>query len=158
MSERDVPAPSQLAKKAATELADATARVEAAIAGVDARAVFASYTLYRLSVGGSRMQEHGRPIPAAAEHAAWLLYPEFGKSSIRDGGRIQGAIDAIEAHAMALSFAEMFQMWKRRRRGINWLFTCVCTRASSAVPPIRSKLRDVSTCCCDFSRTILRSE
>jgi hypothetical protein len=54
------------------------------------------------------MQEHGRPMPAAAEHAAWLLYPEFDKSSIRDAGLIQGAIDAIETHAMALSFAEMF--------------------------------------------------
>ncbi|HEY2711442.1 MAG TPA: SEC-C metal-binding domain-containing protein [Chthoniobacterales bacterium] len=46
-------------------------------------------------------------MPAAAEHAAWLLYPEFGKSAIRDGARVQAAIDAIEAHAMALSFADI---------------------------------------------------
>jgi hypothetical protein len=47
-------------------------------------------------------------MPAAAEHAAWLLYPEFGKSTVRDGARIQKVIDAIEAHARALNYSEMF--------------------------------------------------
>ena len=47
-------------------------------------------------------------MPAAAEHAAWMLYPDFGKSTVRDGARIQAAIDAIEAHAMALNYSEMF--------------------------------------------------
>lgn len=108
MSEPDFPKPSELAKKFAAELVDADVRVKAAITGVDAQTVFASYTLYRLSLGGSRIHEHGRPMPAAAEHAAWLLYPEFGKSTVRDGARIQAAIDAIEAHAMALNFTEMF--------------------------------------------------
>jgi hypothetical protein len=108
MSETDFPKPPELAKKFATELSDAEARARAAITGVDARVVFASYVLYRLSVGTARAHEHGRPMPAAAEHAAWLLYPEFGKSTLRDAARIQAAIDAIEAHAMALNYSEMF--------------------------------------------------
>jgi hypothetical protein len=103
----DFPKPTELAREFAAELAAAEERAKAAIACVDARVVFASYVLYRLSLGGSRIHEHGRPMPAAAEHAAWLLYPEFGKSTVRDGARIQAAIDAIEAHAMALNYTEM---------------------------------------------------
>lgn len=47
-------------------------------------------------------------MPAGIEHAAWLLYPEFDKGTGRDAGQIQGVNDAIEAHADALAFAEMF--------------------------------------------------
>ncbi len=108
MSETDFPKPPELAKKFATELSDAEVRARAAITGVDAQVVFASYVLYRLSTGNSPAHEYSRPMPAAAEHAAWMLYPEFGKSTVRDGARIQAAIDAIEAHAMALNYSEMF--------------------------------------------------
>jgi hypothetical protein len=101
MSEPDFPKPAELAKKFAGELSEAEARAKAVIAGVDARVVFASYALYRLSVGDSPVHKHGRPMPAAIEHAAWLLYPEFGKSIVRDGAPIQAASDGIEAHAMA---------------------------------------------------------
>ena len=108
MSQLDFPKPAELAKKFAGELSEAEARAKAVIADVDARVVFASYALYRLSVGDSPVHKHGRPMPAAIEHAAWLLYPEFGKSTVRDGAGIQAAIDVIEAHALALNYTEMF--------------------------------------------------
>jgi len=90
-------------------LADAEAKVRAATASVDAAAVFSSYSLYRMAgMLNDRPSKHTRPAPAAVELAAWLLYPEFGRSTSRDGERIQAAITALEEHESAFTFAEMF--------------------------------------------------
>jgi len=90
-------------------LADAEAKVRAAVGLVDATAVFSSYSLYRLATMQSdRPAKHTRPAPVAVELAAWLLYPEFGRSNCRDGEHIQAAITALEEHEAAFTFAEMF--------------------------------------------------
>src|ERR1700676_1950359 len=108
MSEPQFPSIADLAERAKRDLADAELRLKAALAGVDARAVFASYALYRLSTAHSRPCEQARPMPAGVEHAAWLLFPELGKGAAYDSARVQRVIDAIEAHGMALNFKEMF--------------------------------------------------
>ena len=92
----------------AQELASAEVRFKTAIEGTDARVAFASYGFYRLATSHDRSGKYARPMPAGIEHAAWLLYPEFDKGTGRDAGQIQAVIDAIEAHAEALAFAEMF--------------------------------------------------
>jgi hypothetical protein len=99
----------QIALKMSQALADAEAKVRIAAASVDAAAVFSSYSLYRMAdMLGDRPTKHTRPAPAAVELAAWLLYPEFGRSTSRDGERIQAAITALEEHESAFTFAEMF--------------------------------------------------
>ena len=99
----------QIALKMSQSLADAEAKVRAATASVDAAAVFSSYSLYRMAgMLNDRPSKHTRPAPAAVELAAWLLYPEFGRSTSRDGERIQAAITALEEHESAFTFAEMF--------------------------------------------------
>lgn len=106
MAEPEPPSLTQLGERAARDLADAESQVKAALAGVDARAAFASYALYRLYTADGH--QHGRPAPAAVEQAAWLLYPYFENGTGRDGAEIQAIIDAIEVHATALTFSEMF--------------------------------------------------
>jgi hypothetical protein len=108
MSEPHFPSVANLADRAAHDLADTESRLKTTLAGVDARVVFANYALYRLSTAQSRPSEHARPMPAGVEHAAWLLYPEFGKGTAYDGARVQEVIDAIEAHGTALNYTEMF--------------------------------------------------
>lgn len=104
-----MPSPEEIARKAAQSLAEAEAKVRAAMAAVDAAAVFSSYSLYRMaSMLSDRPSKHTRPAPAAVELAAWLLYPEFGRSTSRDGQQIQTAITALEEYEMAFTFAEMF--------------------------------------------------
>src|SRR5882724_6571689 len=99
----------EIARKAAQSLAEAEVKLRAALADVDASAVFSSYSLYRMvGMHGNRPSKHTRPAPAAIELAAWLLYPEFGRSTSRDGEHIQAAITALEEHESAFSFAEMF--------------------------------------------------
>ncbi len=98
----------EIRENGARELAQAESRFKTVIAGVDARVAFASYAFYRLATSRDRPGNYARPMPAGIEHAAWLLYPEFDKGTGRDSGRIQAVIDAIEAHAEALAFAEMF--------------------------------------------------
>src|SRR6266496_376714 len=101
------PSPAELSERFAGELATAELRFSSAVSNVDARVAFGGYALSRLATPDSSLQ-YARPTPAGVEHAAWLLYPEFDKSSARDGGRIQEVIDAIEAHGAALNFTEMF--------------------------------------------------
>jgi len=101
------PSPAELSERFAGELATAELSFRSAVSNVDARVAFGGYALSRLATPDSSLQ-YARPTPAGVEHAAWLLYPEFDKSSARDGGRIQEVIDAIEAHGAALNFTEMF--------------------------------------------------
>jgi hypothetical protein len=104
-----MPSPVEIAHKMAQGLADAEAKVRAAVAQVDAAVVFSSYSLYRLAAAQRDGQaKHTRPAPAAVELAAWLLYPEFGRSTSRDGKHIQTAITALEEHESAFTFAELF--------------------------------------------------
>lgn len=104
-----IPSPDEIARKMAQGLADAEAKVRAAVTQVDAAAVFSSYSLYRLAAAQRNGQaKHTRPAPAAVELAAWLLYPEFGRSTSREGEHIQAAITALEKHESAFTFAEMF--------------------------------------------------
>ena len=98
----------EIRENGARELAGAELRLKTAIARIDARVAFASYAFYRLATSRDRPGNYARPMPAGIEHAAWLLYPEFDKGAGRDAGQIQEVIDAIEAHAAALAFAEMF--------------------------------------------------
>ena len=98
----------EIRENGARELAAAESRFKNAIAGIDARVAFASYAFYRLATSNDRPGNYARPMPAGIEHAAWLLYPEFDKGTGRDAGQIQGVIDAIEAHAEALAFTDMF--------------------------------------------------
>ena len=109
MSEAAMPLPEEIAQKTAQGLAEAEAKVRAAVAKVDATAVFSSYSLYRMAAMHSdKPSKHTRPAPVAVELAAWLLYPEFGRSTCRDGELIQAAITALEEHESAYTFAEMF--------------------------------------------------
>ena len=104
-----MPSPVEIARKMAQQLAEAEAKVRAAVAQVDAAAVFSSYSLYRLAAAQrDGHAKHTRPAPVAVELAAWLLYPEFGRSTSRDGDKIQAAITALEDHESAFTFAEMF--------------------------------------------------
>ncbi len=100
--------PAEFSERFAAELAVAELRFRSAVRNVDARVAFASYALCRLATPSSRVREYARPMPAGVEHAAWLLYPEFDKSSGGDSARIQEVIDAVEAHGAALNFTEMF--------------------------------------------------
>ncbi len=101
--------PQEIARKAAQSLAEAEVHLRAALADVDASAVFSSYSLYRMAgMHGNGPSKHTRPAPAAIELAAWLLYPEFGRSTSRDGKRIQTAITALEEYESAFTFTEMF--------------------------------------------------
>src|SRR6266568_8540914 len=105
--------PQEIARKAAQSLADSEAKVRAALAHIDAAAVFSSYALYRMAAMHSdQPSKHVRPVPAAIELAAWSLYPEFGRSTSRDGERIQAAITALEEYESAFTFAEMFPQLK----------------------------------------------
>lgn len=109
MSEPNQLNPQEIAIKAAQSLAQAEAKLRTALVDVDASAVFSSYSLYRMAAAHSdRPSKHLRPAPAAIELAAWLLYPEFGRSTSRDGDRIQAAITALEEYESAFAFAEMF--------------------------------------------------
>lgn len=109
MSEPHQLNPQEIARKAAQSLAEAEVRLRAAVVDVDASAVFSSYSLYRMAAMHSdRPSKHLRPAPAAIELAAWLLYPEFGRSTSRDGDRIQAAITALEEYESAFAFVEMF--------------------------------------------------
>src|ERR1051325_2872328 len=99
-------APLDFVADIARTLADAEAKVQTAIAGVDARAAFASYALTRLT--SSQSNYHSKPAPAGVEHAAWLLYPKFDKGVERDPALIQEVMDAIEEHAKALTSSEIF--------------------------------------------------
>jgi hypothetical protein len=104
-----MPSPEDLARKAAESLLEAEAKVLAAVAKVDAAVVFSSYSLCRMAAMHSdKPSKYTRPAPAAVELAAWLLYPEFGRSTSRDGEHIQAAITALEEHESAFSFTEMF--------------------------------------------------
>lgn len=101
--------PQEIAQRAARSLAHAEAKVRAATSSVDAAAVFSNYSLYRMAgMFSDRPSKHTRPAPAAVELAAWLLYPEFGRSASRDGEHIQAAITALEEHESAFTFAETF--------------------------------------------------
>jgi hypothetical protein len=109
MAPVSIPSPDEIARRAAQSLAAAEAKVLAAVAAVDAAALFSSYAVYRLAaMQGDKPTKHTRPAPAAVELAAWLLYPQFGRSTNRDGEQIQVAITALEEHEKAFSFAEMF--------------------------------------------------
>lgn len=104
-----MPSPEEIARKMAQNLAEAEAKVRVAVAEVDAAVVFSSYSLYRLATtDGNGTAKHTRPAPAAVELAAWLLYPEFGRSTSREGEHIQAAIAALEEHEKAFTMAEMF--------------------------------------------------
>ncbi len=102
------PSPAEFSERFAAELAAADLRFRSAVINVDARVAFAGYALTRLATPNNSVREYARPTPAGVEHAAWLLYPEFDKSSARDGARIQEVINAVEAHGAALNFTEMF--------------------------------------------------
>lgn len=109
MSETFVSPAGEITKKAARALADAEARLAAELEQVDASAVFAAYSLVRLtSMHSDRPGKQMRPTPASVELAAWLLYPRFGRSSVRSGDRIQAAISAFEEYEAAFAVAEMF--------------------------------------------------
>jgi hypothetical protein len=109
MNEAATPLPEEIARKTAQGLAEAEAKVLATVVKVDAAAVFSSYSLYRMAdMHSDRPSKHTRPAPVAVELAAWLLYPEFGRSTCRDGELIQAAITALEEHESAYTFAEMF--------------------------------------------------
>jgi len=101
--------PREIACKAAHGLSEAEKKLRIALAEVDAAAVFSSYSLYRMAAMQSREpSKYTRPVPAAVELAAWMLYPEFGHSTSRGSERIQAAISALEEHESAFAFAEMF--------------------------------------------------
>lgn len=109
MAEPSIPSPEEIARKAAQSLGEADAKLRAALADVNAAVVFSNYSLYRMaSAYSDRPSKHTRPAPVAVELAAWLLYPEFGRSSSRDGDRIQAAIDALQEYETSYSFVEMF--------------------------------------------------
>ena len=108
MNKAAIPSPDEVVRKAAQRLADAETRLRSVLGQVDATAVFATYSLYRLAaMQKDAPDKHARPAPAAVELAAWLLYPEFGRSKVRDGERIQAAITALEEYESAFTFAEV---------------------------------------------------
>jgi len=109
MTQSSTPDTQAFARKAAQSLAEADLKLRTALVGVDAAAVFSSYALYRMVAAHSdRPSKHPRPAPVAVELAAWLLYPEFGRSTVRDGERIQAAVTALDEYESAFTFVEMF--------------------------------------------------
>jgi|ERR1051326_1779492 hypothetical protein len=109
MSETHQFAQEEIPHKAARDLNQAEEKLRNALAEVDAAAVFSSYALYRMAaVNSEQPSKHIRPAPAAIELAAWMLYPEFGRSISRDGDRIQASITALEEYESAFTFVEMF--------------------------------------------------
>lgn len=100
----------ELAQQTTGRLAAAELQFREALVGVDATAVFAAFALNRLSgMSADGAAKHFRPAPASAELAAWLCYPEFGKSDGRDGSRIQAAINAVSEYEEAFALAEVFR-------------------------------------------------
>lgn len=71
-------------------------KVENAADAVDAEYAFetlATIQLLKLNEGYEE-PKHGT-IPALVELAAFHLYPRFGKSTVRDGGKIQAVVEAL---------------------------------------------------------------
>src|SRR2546429_2097586 len=107
MSAPSMPSPVEIARKMSQRLAEAEAKVRAAVAQVDAAAVFSSYSLYRLAtMQEDRPTKHTRPALAAVELAAWLLYSQVGLLTSRDRGHIQAAHTPPQEHQSAFSFTE----------------------------------------------------
>jgi len=101
--------PRENAENAAKKLAHAEAQFAEVAAQTDAVAAFASYALVRLTdIKDDSIGKHSRPAPAAAEYAAWLLFPYFGKGGSRESEQIEKLIDALETCNGALAFTEIF--------------------------------------------------
>jgi hypothetical protein len=106
---KPLPSSHELANDAAIKLAEAESQLVILAGQTDAAAAFASYALLRLSgMQKDGIEKHSRPGPAAVEYAAWLLFPHFGKSAVRDSDSIQKMIDTIESCNSALAFTEIF--------------------------------------------------
>lgn len=104
----DDPETSHIARQAVERLKSAENEVKTILKEVDASVVLATYSLYRLIGMQKEDKKHSRPAPAAIELAAWVCYPEFGQSSVKDGGKIQAAITCIEKHELAYTMVEIF--------------------------------------------------
>lgn len=76
--------------------AELVAKIAAIAATMDAEFAFQALVTTRLMEmsGGFKEAEHG-DIPALAELAAFHLYPHFGCSTDRDGGKVQALIDLL---------------------------------------------------------------
>lgn len=80
----------------AATAAELVAKIDVIAPTVDAEFAFqALVTTHILTMGdGFKEAEHG-DIPALAELAAFHLYPHFGRSTDRDGGKVQALIDLL---------------------------------------------------------------
>lgn len=101
--------PEEAARKIASDLATAEDCVRASVAGVDAEMAFAAYAFYRI-ISDPVIDEprYSRPTPVAMELAAWILYPEFGKSVAPVDPRMDKIIDALENLGRCVSLSEVF--------------------------------------------------
>jgi SEC-C motif len=91
------------------ELAKAEIKLHATLQKVDARALLASYAMYRLvGMAEESTADHGRPAPAAIELAVFLLMPHFGEPKEFDGESIQNGINALSEYQKCYSFCEIF--------------------------------------------------
>lgn len=109
----------KIAQKAAENLKEAEAEVKTLLKQVDARAVLATYSLSRLIGMQTKDEKHSRPAPVACELAAWVCYPEFGQSNVRDGAKIHAAIIALEKHERAYTLVEIFPQLPDEEREDN---------------------------------------
>ncbi len=94
---------------ATTQLKEAEAKLEGALAKVDARVLLSSYAMYRMvRMSNESAADHDRPAPAAIELAAYLLMPHFGNTDEFDSDSIQAGIDAITHFQRFYALREAF--------------------------------------------------
>lgn len=104
-----MPSRDDVAKKMAQALVDAERMILVAASEVDCAVAFSCYAYSRV-VGAhdEKAQKSMRPAAPAVELAAWLLFPHFGRSTCRDGEKIQAVFTALQEYESAFSFAELF--------------------------------------------------
>lgn len=95
------------AEAVATQMTDAESLLKDAVSKVDAKVLLSSYAMYRMiGMADDSATEHGRPVVAAIELAAYLLMPHFGNTDVYDSESIQKGIDAIASYQKLFSLSE----------------------------------------------------
>ncbi len=99
------------AKQARNQLETTNKNLAVLLSGVDAKVVFASYALYRISaLHSQRTNWFPRAAPTAIEIAAGILFPHFGKGGRNDPDAVEKLINAIDEFQKAQFFSEMFSI------------------------------------------------
>lgn len=99
----------ELSRSTTAKLDEARQAVATALRTVDARVVFSTFSLYRLT---GHLKSEGtpelRPAPAAIELAAWVCFPEFGKSLNREPDLVHQAVKLLDDHETVFQVVDLF--------------------------------------------------